>query len=77
MHICIIICKENCQQIISRVARRADSIFQGEPQISDDDEPLEPARKSVSELEQRVATLEENYAQLKADLDHLMKELMG
>lgn len=52
-------------------------LFQGEPQISDDEEPIEPARKSVSELEQRVATLEENYAQLKADLDHLMKELMG
>ncbi|MBD3748827.1 MAG: DUF480 domain-containing protein [Sphingobacteriales bacterium] len=52
-------------------------LFQEEPRISDDDEPLEPARKSVTELEQRVATLEENYAQLKTDLAHLMKELMG
>lgn len=52
-------------------------LFQGEPQISDEEEPSEPARRSVSELEQRIATLEENYTQLKANLDHLMKELMG
>jgi uncharacterized protein YceH (UPF0502 family) len=52
-------------------------LLAGEPNMEDDEIPEEPARKSVSELEQRIATLEENYALLKADLDHLMKELMG
>ena len=52
-------------------------LFGGEPQIEEDEPFAEPARKSVNELEQRIQTLEENYAQLKADLDKLMKELMG
>ena len=52
-------------------------LFGGEPQIEEDEHFAEPARKSVNELEQRIQTLEENYAQLKADLDKLMKELMG
>ena len=56
---------------------RFTHLLAGEPNIEDDDLPEEPARKSVSELEQRIATLEENYTLLKADLDHLMKELMG
>ena len=52
-------------------------LFGGEPQIEEDEPFAEPARNSVNELEQRIQTLEENYAQLKADLDKLMKELMG
>ena len=56
---------------------RFTHLLAGEPPIEDDDEPKEPARKSVSELENRIAVLEENYTQLKADFDKLMKELMG
>lgn len=53
-------------------------LFAGEPDLNYEDETVaEPARKSVGELEARVATLEENYAQLKTDFDKLMKELMG
>ena len=53
-------------------------LFAGEPDLNfEDDVVAEPARKSVGELEARVATLEENYAQLKTDFDKLMKELMG
>jgi len=53
-------------------------LFAGEPDLSfEDDTIAEPARKSVGELEARVATLEENYAQLKTAFDKLMKELMG
>ncbi len=53
-------------------------LFAGEPDLSFEDESAaEPARKSVGELEARVATLEENYEQLKGDFDKLMKELMG
>jgi uncharacterized protein YceH (UPF0502 family) len=56
---------------------RFTHLLAGEPSIEDDEEPKEPARKSVSELENRIAVLEENYTQLKADFDKLMKELMG
>lgn len=53
-------------------------LFAGEPDLSYEDEGVtEPARKSVGELEARIATLEENYAQLKTDFDKLMNELMG
>lgn len=52
-------------------------LLAGEPSVEDDEEPQEPARKSVSELENRITVLEENYSQLKADFDKLMKELMG
>nr|MBC7613304.1 YceH family protein [Pseudopedobacter sp.] len=56
---------------------RFTHLLAGEPNIDEDEMPEEPARKSVSELEQRIATLEKNYDLLKADFDHLMKELMG
>jgi uncharacterized protein YceH (UPF0502 family) len=56
---------------------RFTHLLAGEPSIEDHEEPKEPARKSVSELENRIAVLEENYTQLKADFDKLMKELMG
>lgn len=53
-------------------------LFAGEPDLNvEEDSIAEPARKSVGELEARVAVLEENYAQLKADFDKLMAELMG
>lgn len=53
-------------------------LFAGEPDMSfEEDTAAEPARKSVGELEARVAILEENYALLKADFDKLIKELMG
>lgn len=53
-------------------------LFAGEPDLSyEDDSFAEPARKSVGELEARIATLEENYVQLKTDFDKLMKELIG
>lgn len=53
-------------------------LFAGEPDLNYQEELIaEPARKSVGELEARVAVLEENYAQLKADFDKLLKELMG
>lgn len=43
----------------------------------DDDLPEEPARKSVGELEARLAKVEDELAELKAAFDKLMKELMG
>ncbi|WP_017259266.1 YceH family protein [Pedobacter arcticus] len=53
-------------------------LFAGEPDLNYEDEAVaEPARKSVGELEARIATLEENYAQLKTDFDKLMKEWIG
>ncbi len=49
----------------------------GEPEISEEENPAEPARRSVSELESRVAKLETELAGLKEAFDKLMKELMG
>lgn len=47
----------------------------GETEFEEEDLPQEPARKSVNELEARVAQLEQNYTELKEALDKLMKEL--
>jgi uncharacterized protein len=52
-------------------------LFSGEPIIEEDDFKEEPARKSVSELEERVAKLEQDYAELKLAFDKLYQELMG
>lgn len=49
----------------------------GEPEIEEDEAVVEPARKSVNELENRVAQLEQDYAELKASFDKLYQELMG
>lgn len=51
----------------------------GEINESAEDEqlPEEPARKSVNELEARLATVENELAEVKATLDKLVKELMG
>lgn len=52
-------------------------LLAGEPLIEDDEIRAEPARKSVNELESRVAKLEEDYSELKAAFDKLYQELMG
>lgn len=49
----------------------------GPPDIEEDELPDEPARRSVGELENRVAKLERDYAEMKEALDKLLKELMG
>lgn len=43
----------------------------------DDHQPDEPARRSVGELEGRVAKVETELAELKEAFEKLMKELMG
>ncbi|MDA9555134.1 YceH family protein [Pelobium sp.] len=52
-------------------------LFAGEPIVDEDDFKGEPARKSVGELESRVAKLEQDYAELKSAFDKLYQELMG
>lgn len=47
----------------------------GEIVLEEEELPQEPARRSVSELEARVAKLEQDYLVLKEALDKLMKEL--
>ncbi len=47
----------------------------GEIDVEEEETPQEPARRSVSELEARVAQLELDYSSIKEALDKLMKEL--
>jgi uncharacterized protein YceH (UPF0502 family) len=47
----------------------------GTPVIADDDEPNEPARRNVSDLEARLSKVETELAELKEAFDKLMKEL--
>jgi uncharacterized protein len=47
----------------------------GTPVITDDDEPSEPARRNVSDLEARLNKVETELAELKEAFDKLMKEL--
>lgn len=49
----------------------------GEPSFEEEDEPAEPARKSVNEMEARLFKVETELAELKEAFDKLMKELMG
>ncbi len=49
----------------------------GEPSFEEDEYIEEPARRNVSELEQRLSAVEQELAELKASFDKLMKELMG
>ncbi|HEX9152771.1 MAG TPA: YceH family protein [Flavobacterium sp.] len=49
----------------------------GTPDFEEEELPEEPARRSVGELENRVAKLERDYAEMKEALDKLLKELMG
>ncbi len=45
--------------------------------FDDEELPEEPARKSVNELEARLAIVEQDLSVMKASLEKLMKELMG
>ncbi len=47
----------------------------GEIVLEEEETPQEPARRSVGELEARVAQLEQDYMAIKEALDRLMKEL--
>ena len=49
----------------------------GTPVIADEDEPNEPARRNVGDLELRLAKVETELAEMKDAFDKLMKELMG
>ncbi len=49
----------------------------GTVDFTDDDLPEEPVRRSVGELEARVAKVETELAELKEAFEKLMKELMG
>jgi uncharacterized protein YceH (UPF0502 family) len=49
----------------------------GTVDYTEDDLPEEPARRSVGELESRVAKVETELAELKEAFGKLMKELMG
>ena len=49
----------------------------GTPDFEEEELPEEPARRSVDELENRVAKLERDYTEMKEALDKLIKELMG
>jgi len=50
-------------------------LLRGTPVITDDDEPNEPARRNVSDLEARLSKVETELAELKEAFDKLMKEL--
>jgi uncharacterized protein YceH (UPF0502 family) len=56
---------------------RYAQLLGGTPEFEEESAPEEPARRSVSELEQRISKLEEDYAAIKETLDKLVKELMG
>ncbi|RRN77312.1 DUF480 domain-containing protein [Pseudoxanthomonas sp. SGD-10] len=49
----------------------------GEPVPEEEEQVEEPARRNVSELEQRLTTVEQELAELKQAFEKLMKELMG
>lgn len=56
---------------------RYTHLLGGTPDFDEEELPEEPARRSVGELESRVARLEKDYADLKEAFDKLMRELMG
>jgi uncharacterized protein YceH (UPF0502 family) len=49
----------------------------GTPDIHEEENPEEPARKSVGELESRLVIVEQELAELKTAFNQLMKELNG
>lgn len=49
----------------------------GMPDMENMDLPEEPARKSVNEMEARLAKVEQELAELKESVDKLLKELLG
>lgn len=54
---------------------RYAQLLGGDVVFEEEENPQEPARKSVSELEARVTQLEQDYLSVKEALDKLMKEL--
>lgn len=49
----------------------------GTPEVTEDELPEEPARKSVNEMEARLAAVEQELAEVKAAVSKLMKEWLG
>ncbi|WP_299288675.1 YceH family protein [uncultured Mucilaginibacter sp.] len=71
-------------QFVQQLPRRSGQkevryahLLGGEVVLEEEELPQEPARRSVNELEARVAKLEQDYLVLKEAFDKLMKELMG
>ncbi len=71
-------------QFVQQLPRRSGQkevryahLLGGEISFEEEELPQEPARRSVGELEARVARLEQNYTGLKEAFDQLMKELNG
>jgi uncharacterized protein YceH (UPF0502 family) len=56
---------------------RFTHLLAGDIAFEEDELTEEPARKSVNELENRVAKLEQDYTELKVAFDKLYQELMG
>jgi uncharacterized protein YceH (UPF0502 family) len=52
-------------------------LLAGTPDLNQDDQEDEQYAKPSSDIEQRLARVEEELAVMKADFDKLMKELMG
>lgn len=52
-------------------------LLSGTPDLTQDDAPDDNYSRPASDLEQRLAKVEEELALMKADFDKLMKELMG
>ncbi len=68
------------QQLPRRMGQkevRYAHLLGGEVVLEEEELPQEPARRSVGELEARVAQLEQDYLVLKEAFDKLMKELKG
>ena len=71
-------------QFVQQLPRRSGQkevryahLLGGEVVFEEEELSQEPARRSVGELEARVAQLEQDYLVLKEAFDKLMKELMG
>jgi uncharacterized protein YceH (UPF0502 family) len=52
-------------------------LLNGTPVLEESDSPIEPARRSVNELENRLTKVEQELSDLKEAFEKLMKELMG
>lgn len=62
---------------IGQKEARYAHLLGGEPSLEEEDEPTEPARKSVNEMEARLSVVEQELAELKESFNKLIKELMG
>ncbi len=56
---------------------RYTHLLSGIPDLSQLEQETEPNAKPAGELEIRLAKVEDELAQLRADFDKLMKELVG